>query len=261
MDVAATPVTALKGVGPKLGDKLARLGLLSIQDVLFHLPFRYEDRTRLTPIGSLRPGREALIAGTVELADVVFRKRRSLVARLADGTGHIHLRFFHFNAAQQNILARGTRLRVFGEVRFGPSGYEMAHPEYHRLDADVPAQAEDRLTPVYPTTEGLYQPALRRLVQQALERWLEKIPEWLPETVLRELDMPTLREALAYVHFPPPGADIEKLVAGIHPTQARLAFEELLAHQLSLRQRRRPRCSRNNTCAISPCGSRRLAST
>jgi ATP-dependent DNA helicase RecG len=238
MDISATPVTALKGVGPKLADKLARLGLHTVQDVLFHLPFRYEDRTRLTPIGALRPGREALFAGTVELADVVFRKRRSLVVRLADGTGHVHLRFFHFNAAQQNNLARGTRLRVFGEVRFGPSGYELAHPEYQRLDADAPAQAEDRLTPVYPTTEGLYLPALRRLVQQALERWLERISEWLPEPVLRELRMPTLREALAYVHFPPPGADTEKLVAGIHPTQARLAFEELLAHQLSLRQRR-----------------------
>lgn len=238
MDVAATPVTALKGVGPKLAEKLARLGLRSVQDILFHLPFRYEDRTRLTPIGSLRPGREALIAGQVELADVVLRRRRSLVVRVADGTGHIHLRFFHFNAAQQNNLARGTRLRIFGEVRFGPGGYEMAHPEYQRLEGEAPATAEDRLTPVYPTTEGLYGPALRKLARQALDRWLEQIPEWLPDEVLRELSLPTLREALAYAHFPPPGANVEQLVAGRHPTQQRLAFEELLAHQLSLRQRR-----------------------
>jgi len=238
MDVAAAPVSALKGVGPKLAEKMARLGLRTVQDVLFHLPHRYEDRTRLTPIGSLRPGREALIAGTVELTDVVFRRRRSLVVRLADGTGHLHLRFFHFNAAQQRNLARGTRLRVFGEVRFGPSGYEMAHPEYQRLDGDAPAQAEERLTPVYPTTEGLYVPALRRMVQHAIEHWLDKIAEWLPAEVLRELELPTLREALAYVHFPPPQADVAAILSGKHPTQARLAFEELLAHQLSLRQRR-----------------------
>ena len=150
----------------------------------------------------------------------------------------MHLRFFHFNAAQQRKLARGTRLRVFGEVRFGSSGYEMAHPEYQRLEDDVPAQAEERLTPVYPTTEGLYVSALRRLTQQALERWLDKIPEWLPSEVLHELKLPTLREALAYVHFPPPAADVAALLAGRHPTQVRLAFEELLAHQLSLRQRR-----------------------
>src|SRR5687767_11461986 len=123
MDVATTPITALKGVGPRLADKLARLGLRTVQDVLFHLPHRYEDRTRLTPIGALRPGRAALIVGTVELADVVYRGRRSLVARVSDGTGHVHLRFFYFNAQQQHNLARGTRVRVYGDVRFGPAGF------------------------------------------------------------------------------------------------------------------------------------------
>jgi ATP-dependent DNA helicase RecG len=238
MDVATAPVSALKGVGPKLAEKLARLNLHTVQDILFHLPHRYEDRTRLMPIGAVRPGREALVTGTVELADIVYRRRRSLVVRVADGTGHLHLRFFHFNAAQQRNLARGTRLRVFGEVRFGPAGLEMAHPEYQRLEGDAPAKAEDRLTPVYPTTEGLYIPAMRRMVQQALEQWLDEIPEWLPDGVLHELRLPTLQEALAYVHFPPPAADIPALLSGKHPTQARLAFEELLAHDLRLRQRR-----------------------
>ncbi len=130
MDVSALSVSILKGVGPKVREKLARLGLTTVQDVLFHLPHRYQDRTKLTPIGRARPGREAMIAGEIELADVVYRGRRSLVVRLADGTGHIHLRFFHFNAAQQNQLQRGARLRCFGEVRFGPTGFEMAHPEY-----------------------------------------------------------------------------------------------------------------------------------
>jgi ATP-dependent DNA helicase RecG len=169
MDIAALPVTALKGVGPKLRDKLARLGLFTVQDVLFHLPLRYQDRTRLTPIGSLRPGREALFAGTIDLADVVFRKRRSLMVRVSDGSGHVHLRFFYFNAAQQANLTRGKRIRCFGEVRFGPSGYEIAHPEYTLLGDDEAAQAEARLTPVYPATEGVHHLTIRKLVTQALD--------------------------------------------------------------------------------------------
>ncbi len=237
-DITTTPVTALKGIGPKLAEKLTRLGIHTVQDVLFHLPFRYEDRTRLTPMGALRPGVEALIAGTVELADVVQRRRRALLVRVADGTGHLMLRFFYFNAAQQKNLSRGTRVRIYGEARFGPGGLEMVHPQYQILIGDAPAQPEDRLTPVYPTTEGLHQPTLRRLAQQAIERWLDKIPEGLPTELLPSLNLPSLQEALAYVHFPPPSADVEKLLAGKHPTQARLAFEELLAHQLSLRRRR-----------------------
>ena len=116
MDIATLPVSALKGVGPKLGEKLARLGLHTVQDVLFHLPLRYQDRTRLRPIGSLRPGMEAVVEGEIELADVVFRGRRSLICRVSDGTGHLHLRFFYFNATQQANLARGRRLRLFGEA-------------------------------------------------------------------------------------------------------------------------------------------------
>jgi len=238
MDVATAPITALKGIGPKLAEKLVRLGLRTVQDVLFHLPFRYEDRTRLTPIGALAPGCAALIAGTVELSDIAYGRRRSLVVRVADGTGHVHLRFFYFNAVQQKNLARGTRLRIFGEARFGPAGIEMAHPEYQRLDGDTLAAPDARLTPVYPTTEGVHAAVLRRLAQQALERGLDTIPDWLPPALLRDLHLPPLREALALVHFPPPGADVDKLLAGFHPAQARLAFEELLAHHLSLRQRR-----------------------
>jgi len=238
MDVAALPVSILKGVGPKGREKLARLGLTTVQDVLFHLPHRYQDRTKLTPIGRARPGREAMVAGEIELADVVYRGRRSLVVRLADGTGHIHLRFFHFNAAQQNQLQRGARLRCFGEVRFGPTGFEMAHPEYTVLAADETAQPEATLTPVYPTTEGVHQLLLRKLTQQVLEKYLDKIPEWLPPEILGELQLTTLPEALSRVHRPPPGVDIAALEAGRHPAQQRLAFEELLAFHLSLQRRR-----------------------
>lgn len=238
MDIAALPVTALKGVGPKLREKLAQLGLKTIQDVLFHLPFRYEDRTRLTPLGALEAGMHALVAGSIELADVVFRGRRSLVCRLSDGTGHIHLRFFHFNAAQANKLVRGARITAFGEVRLGPAGLEMAHPELALLAAEEAPQPEERLTPVYPATAGVHQVTLRRLTRQALERYGERIPEYLPPAVLAEHGFPTLNEALTYVHYPPPGADLAELAARSHPAQARLAFEELLAHHLSLRRRR-----------------------
>ncbi|HLD14924.1 MAG TPA: OB-fold nucleic acid binding domain-containing protein, partial [Burkholderiales bacterium] len=238
MDVATLPVSALKGVGPKVREKLARLGLTTVQDVLFHLPHRYQDRTRLTPIGRLRPGMEAMITGEIELADIVYRGRRSLVVRLADGTGHIHLRFFYFNAAQQNQLVRGARLRCFGEVRFGPAGFEMAHPEYAVLAAGETAQPEATLTPVYPTTEGVHQLTLRKLTQQALERYLDPIPEWLPPETLAALKLTTLQQALALVHRPPPGVDVAALESGQHPAQQRLAFEELLAFHLSLLRRR-----------------------
>ncbi len=238
MDVAALPVSILKGVGPKVREKLARLGLTTVQDVLFHLPHRYQDRTKLTPIGRLRPGHEALIAGEIELADIVYRGRRSLVVRLADGTGHIHLRFFYFNAAQRDNLQRGRRLRCFGEVRFGPLGLEMAHPEYALLAEGEAAQPEATLTPVYPTTEGVHQLSLRKLAQAALGGYLEKIPEWLPPGTLAELKLPTLPAALLLVHRPPPDVDVAALEAGRHPAQQRLAFEELLAFHLSLRRRR-----------------------
>ena len=231
-------VTALKGVGPKLAAKLERLGLTTLQDLLFHLPHRYQDRTRLTPLGALRPGMEALAVGKIELSDVVYRGRRALVCRLSDGTGFLTLRFFHFNAAQQNILARGKRLRVFGEVRFGPIGYEMAHPEYTVLADDAVAAAEDRLTPVYPATAGVYPGTLRRLIEQALARYLAALPEWLPASVLQQLDLPSLQEALMLVHRPPPDVNPASLLSGAHPAQQRLAFEELLAHVLSLKRLR-----------------------
>ncbi len=234
MDITTQPITSLKGVGPKLKDKLARLGLRTVQDVLFHLPHRYQDRTKLTPIGRLRPGREALIAGTIEASDVVFRKRRALLVRLADGTGHLHLRFFYFNATQQEKLKRGQRLRVFGEVRFGPAGYEMAHPEYQLLEGDAEAVPEPTLTPVYPATEGVAQFTLRKLTHQALERYGRSIPEWLPADALASLDLPTLEAAIHLVHEPPPGEDLAAILDARHPVQARLIFEELLAHHLSL---------------------------
>ncbi len=238
MDVSSLPVSSLKGVGPKLAEKLARFGLHSVQDVLFHLPFRYQDRTRVTRIGSLRPGGEALVTGSIDLTDVVFRGRRSLVCRVSDGSGHINLRFFHFTIAQRDKLARGRRIRCFGEVRLGNAGLEMIHPEYDVYDGDALPAAEQHLTPFYPTTEGVHQLSLRRVIGQALDTRLADLHEWLPEEVLSDLKLPTLQQALAYVHRPPPDAQVEILEQGRHPAQQRLVFEELLAHHLSMKHRR-----------------------
>ena len=235
-DLAQTPLTRFKGVGPRVAERLRALGLLTVQDLLFHLPLRYEDRTRLTPLGALRPGQEALVAGTIEVTDVLYRRRRSLICRIADGSGHLHLRFFHFTNAQREQLARGRRLRCYGAVRFGPLGLEMAHPEYTLLADGAAPHAEEHLTPVYPATAGVSQTLLRRLVGEAIDRHLDHVVEWLPDAALAELRLPSLREALALVHRPPPGTDVDALLSGRAPAQQRLAFEELLAHYLSLKR-------------------------
>ena len=239
MTLERRPVTSLKGVGPALAKRLAKLGIANVADLLFWLPTRYEDRTHIVPIGSLRPGMRAAVEGTIELAEVVFRGRRSLLVRLADGTGFLTLRFFHFSAAQQQQLARGARLRCFGEVRRGKHGPEIVHPEYKDADAPDKQAVQDVLTPIYPVTEGVQQGRLRNLTAQALAAMADgDLPDFLPPDIVRELGLPGLHDALQYVHRPPPDARLDVLAAGRHPAQRRLAFEELLAHQLSLRQLR-----------------------
>jgi ATP-dependent DNA helicase RecG len=227
------PLSALKGVGPKMAQKYQRLGLQTVQDVLFHLPFRYQDRTRVVPIGEARPGQSVVIEGKVELAEAVFRGRRNLLVRISDGTGFLTLRFFHFSSAQQANFKRGRGVRCFGEVRAGKSGPELIHPEYDFIDIDE-GGVEDYLTAVYPTTDGVHQLSIRKLVQQAVERFLPQVDELLPDEVLQSLKMNELRAALQTVHRPSPEDDVASLEAGAHPAQQRLAFEELLAHHLSL---------------------------
>ncbi len=230
------PVTSLRGVGPALATTLGRIGLHTVQDLLFHLPMRYEDRTRVVPIGSLRPGDRAVVEGEVQLAEVVIRRRRALLCRIADGSGFLTLRFFHFSAAQQEALARGTRLRCFGEARLGPGGLEIVHPEYRKVTPGATSPGDEALTPVYPTTEGVQQGRMRMLTGLALAQLTDGgLRDWITPDVLDVLQLPRLEPALRYVHRPPPDADIELLNAGCHAGQRRLAFEELLAHQISLR--------------------------
>ncbi len=234
------PVTALHGVGEALAGKLARLGVFTIQDLLFLLPLRYEDRTRVVPIGTLTVGARAVVDAEVQLTEVVFRGRRQLLSRVADGSGFLTLRFFHFNQRQQQSLARGVRLRCYGEVRRGPLGLEIVHPEYRLFDTGTGAQLEEALTPIYPGTEGVQQGRLRRLAAQALDMARQQgLSDWLPAAALAQCQWPDLMDALDYVHRPPPDARLDLLAAVRHPAQRRLACEELLAHQLSLKVLRR----------------------
>jgi ATP-dependent DNA helicase RecG len=238
--IASTPVRELRGVGPALAAKLAECGVHRVEDLLFHLPLRYQDRTRVTPIGALREGVDAVVEGEIRAADVVFGRRRSLVARLQDGSGTVTLRFFHFSAAQKNNLSPGTRLRCFGQVRRGGSGLEMYHPEYRqapRRSAEGSGEpVEEALTPIYPTTAGIGQNQWRKLCGQALTHLRHSQPADLLPTDHRYPY--ALSEAIQYLHAPPPDAPLELLREGRHPAQLRLALEELVAHHLSLRELR-----------------------
>ena len=229
------PITAMRGVGPTLAERLQRLGVTQVQDLLFVLPLRYEDRTQIVPLGELQPGMRVAVEGEVQLTDVVYRRRRSMLCRISDGSGFLTLRFFYFSAAQQNALTRGTRIRCFGEVRRGPLGLEIVHPEYRRQQ-EAAAALEETLTPIYPGTEGMTQGKMRQLVNEALHEFEgAAVRDWIPPEVLAPLGLPSLKEALDYVHNPPREARIVELGAGMHPAQRRLAFEELLAHHLSLK--------------------------
>ena len=235
MSTNTAPLTSLHGIGPQLADKLARLDIHNSHDLLWHLPLRYRDLTRVTPIGALSLHGEALVEGTIRACDVAFGRRRSLLCLIQDGTGLLALRFYHFSKAQQQQLAPGVKIRAWGEARRGSSGFEMYHPEYRLLDQGEALPLADRLTPVYPVTEGLQQPRLRKLVEQVLQKTAQDtLPDLLPATLLpAQLNM-ALRDALQYLHLPPVDAPVTQLQEGGHPAQQRLAFEEMVAHHLSL---------------------------
>lgn len=224
---------SLKGVGSKMLEKLERLGLATVQDLLFHLPLRYEDRTQVWPIGDLPPGLHGAVEGEIQDTQLVMGRRRMLVCRIGDGTGSLTLRFFNFTAAQKNSLAPGRLIRCFGEARPGKYGLEMAHPEYKLLGEEQAGQTEEALTPVYPTTEGLRQLTLRSLTDQALAQLdLHGVEELLPAGLYpQQID---LAAALKLLHRPPPSVALALLESGQHPAQQRLVLEELLAHNLSV---------------------------
>ena len=206
--------------------------------MLFHLPYRYQDRTRVSPIGGLQPGREALVLGRVEMAGVQYGRRRSLLVSIHDQSGSLALRFFHFSTAQQRGFQPETWIRCYGEVRRGRGGAEMVHPEYRLYRECPPTVTEASLTPIYPSTEGVGAVMMRKLVTQALAEEMaeetDALEECLPAEVRERFGLMPLKAALETAHRPPPEADTEALVAGTHPAQQRLAVEELLAHHLAL---------------------------
>ncbi|MGS2718329.1 ATP-dependent DNA helicase RecG [Eionea flava] len=249
-----SPVTVLKGVGAQLAKKLEKLNIYTLQDLLFHLPRQYADRTRVTPIGQLQPNQSVVIEADIRNTTIAFGKRRSMICRVQDHTGTISLRFYHFSSAQRNTMTEGTRIRCYGETRRGASGLELYHPEYQLLSTTAGSKPlEETLTPIYPITEGITQSRLRSLIKQALT--LSKSLEFisfialLPETLLLKQDAKqtlststhSLFEPLAYLHSPPKEADLAELLEGQHPYQQLLIMEELTAYQLNLLQLREQR--------------------
>ena len=236
--LANTAITQLRGVGPQLEKRLQKLGLRNLQDLLFHLPLRYMDRTKITPIGGLQPLTEVVIEGEIKAADIVYGRRRSLVCKLQDHSGTTVLRFFHFSRAQQQRLQAGAKLRCFGEVRGGRFGLELYHPEYQHIDDHQQAELDKNLTPIYPATEGITQTRIRDLCSQALQQLEQKgISELLPEVLKQQMGDPlsySLVAALKLIHSPPADIAVNQLADGEHPAQQRLAAEELIAHNLSL---------------------------
>jgi ATP-dependent DNA helicase RecG len=232
--LAQIAITSLKGVGPSMADKLAKIGLISLQDLLFHLPNRYEDRTRITSIRDCFPGVFTNIIGEITDSQIISGKRRMLLVTVQDGSGTVNLRFFRFTASQKNNLALGLNIRCYGEIKRGARGFEIIHPEYKPLDEDQPlTPVEETLTPVYPTTDGLRQITLRNLTEQALIRLQRgQVEELLPDEF--NLQNYSLEEALALIHRPPPDTSVIQLEEGKHPAQLRLIKEELLAHNLSM---------------------------
>lgn len=231
----AVPLTTLSGVGAAVSEKLGRIGIHNLQDLLFHLPTRYEDRTRITPIKDLRPESYATIEGIVQTCEVQFGKRPILSVSLSDGTSKISLRFFNFNAGMKSSLQPGARVKAFGEIKRGRFMAEIHHPEYQIIRDNAPLVLEETLTPIYSTTEGLKQNSLRKLTDQALAV-LDKIQ--IAEILPNEFNPHpfSLKDAIRFLHRPPPDVSLEALEKGKHPAQQRLIFEELLAHNLAMQK-------------------------
>ena len=231
--LSAIPLNSLSGVGAKVAEKLEKIGLSSVQDLLFHLPLRYEDRTRVYPIVKLHPGLWAAVQGKVMAVDTLFGRRKMLTVKISDGNGSLTLRFFNFTAGMKNNFAEGKLVHAYGEIKRGNGGLEIIHPDYKFFAAAQSPDSEPNLTPVYPATDGLRQLTLRNLTDQALAL-LDKaaVQELLPAGLYDH--QTTLAEALHTIHRPPADIDLSLFDEGRHPAQIRLVMEELLAQNLSM---------------------------
>ena len=240
---APAPASSLKA-------KLAKLGIHRQFDLVLHLPLRYEDETRLTPIAEAHEGAPVQVEGTVIDSQIAYRPRRQLICKIEDASGLLYMRFLNFYGSQAKALAPGARGRAFGEVRPGFFGAEMAHPRYRVVRADTPLP--EALTPIYPTTAGLPQAALRRLIAQALAQ--SELDETLPADIPARFGMPAFRDAIDALHHPRPGDDARALTGRTHPAWQRMKLEELLAQQLSMRLHYRER-KRKTAPALKATGA------
>ena len=242
--IIVQPVTFLKGVGKALAEKLEKLHIYTCQDLLFLLPIRYQNKTRIMPIKYLRLGMEALFQGTIISSKIVYGRRRSLVCALRDDSGIVYFRLFHFSGTQQKQLSVGKELLCFGEPRRGASGLEFYHPEYRVLGVNAVTKLEPALTPVYPTTDGVSQHRLRVLCDQVIALLKESyIPDLLPQSIRKRYQLFNLIDAISFLHHPPGNVSLDALQKGVHPAQKRLIFEELLAHRLSAKMIRKKWCA------------------
>lgn len=226
----------LSGVGPALLKKLEKCGISSVKDLLFHLPYRYQDRTRITPIQDLRANDWAVISGYVCKTEVKYGKRRMLYVTVEDKTALLTLRFFNFNQNQVQQFKESQMIRCFGEVKSFNNRMEMIHPEYQLLKEGQICEVEETLTPIYPVTQGLTQPRIRQLITIALKTagpTLNQL-EWMSDEVLTQFKFDSIEHAITVLHRPPPETSISSFEQGSHPALKRLAFEELLAQQISM---------------------------
>ena len=233
----------LAGVGPTLATHLAKCGIHTVQDLLFHLPYRYQDRTRITSIQDLRANDWCVITGNVCKIEIKYGKRMMLHCYVEDKTGLLKLRFFHFNKQQVKLLNECSRIRAFGEVREFANNLEMIHPEYQLLDANSEFHVEETLTPIYPTTQGLSQTRLRLLIKIALAAYKEELSqlEWMNTEQLQQLYFQPLATSIEQLHNPTPDISLQALEEGAHPALKRLVFDELLAQRLSMQFARQQR--------------------
>jgi len=227
-------VHQLQGVGNAAAALLEKLNIFNTDDLLFHLPRDYEDRSTIIPMNQLSVGRSYLLEGIVKGVDFPPGKRKSMAVLLDDDFGKVTLRFYHIYKGITDRCKLGNRLRIFGEVRVGARGLEMYHPELQVITEDTPLP-QTKLTAIYPATEGLTQPKIRDYIQQALAQYSDHLPELLPAKFSNGY---ALKQALEYIHHPPVNANMLQLAQGSHPAQQRLIFEELVAHQISLLTRR-----------------------
>ena len=233
------PVTDLKGVATKMAERLNKLGIHTIQDLLFHLPLRYEDRTKITPISQLALGQYATIDAEIQSSQIIQARKRMLTCHVQDNTGSATLRFFNFSAAQKNSLQTGMIIRAYGEVKHGNQHVEIIHPEYKIIKEGEPLEVPETLTPIYSTTDGLKQNSWIKLTDQALSLLENHQLEELLSPQLQPHQM-SLTEAIKLIHRPSNQANVFEFEQGKNPAQQRLIQEELLAHNLSmlkLRQR------------------------